>query len=66
MKDDDLFDCSTMMIRIDQLTREVYQNIINHQYANNMMLIEELLYQNRRLQLWNKQMKEGGNADRND
>jgi hypothetical protein len=66
MENDNLFDCSSMMIRIDQLTREIYQNILNHQYATNMMLIEELLYQNRKLQLWNKQMKEGVSADRND
>ena len=65
MKDDDLFDCSTMMIRIDQLRKEIYQNIINHQYAANMMLSEELLYQNRKLQLWIKQMKEVQDGHRN-
>lgn len=48
------FDYSSIMIKIDQLMRQVYQNILDRKFEANRPLIDEMLFQNRQLQLWNK------------
>jgi hypothetical protein len=48
------FDYSSIMIKIDQLMRQVHQNMLAKKFEENRPLIDEMLFQNRQLQLWNK------------
>jgi len=48
------FDYSSILIKIDQLMREVHHNILDRKFDENRPLIDEMLFQNRQLQLWNK------------
>jgi hypothetical protein len=48
------FDYSSILIKIDQLMRQVHHNILDRKFEENRPLIDEMLFQNRQLQLWNK------------
>jgi hypothetical protein len=48
------FEYSSIMIKIDQLMRQVYQNFVERKYEENQPLIDEMLFQNRQLQLFNR------------
>lgn len=48
------FDYSSILIKIDQLMRKVHHNILERKFEENRPLIDEMLFQNRQLQLWNK------------
>lgn len=48
------FDYSSILIKIDQLMRQIHHNILERKFAENKPLIDEMLFQNRQLQLWNK------------
>lgn len=48
------FDYSSILIKLDQLMRKVHHNILDRKFEENRPLIDEMLFQNRQLQLWNK------------
>jgi hypothetical protein len=48
------FDYSSLLIKIDQLTRKIYQNMLERRFHENQTLLDDLLFTNRQLQLWNK------------
>jgi hypothetical protein len=48
------FEYSSIMIKIDRLMRQVYQNFVERKYEENQPLIDEMLFQNRQLQLFNR------------
>lgn len=55
---EEFFDCSTMLMNIDRLKREIYSNILNDRHNDNEQLTDNLLVEVRRLQLWTKTMKD--------
>lgn len=48
------FDYSSLLIKIDQLTRKIHQNMLERRFQENQTLLDDLLFTNRQLQLWNK------------
>jgi hypothetical protein len=57
-------DCSVMLLNVDRLKRQMYSNILEGKYSENIALSKELIVEIGRLYLWTIEMKDK-HADRN-